>query len=89
MKECYSSNIWGTYKQWQARGAQVRKGEKASLVVFYKEIEREVEHDEDSKSGKLLLARASFVFNADQVDGFSLPTDQVHEDKVGSIPIMQ
>ncbi|MCZ8351833.1 peptidase [Microcystis aeruginosa KW] len=82
MKECYSSNIWGTYKQWQARGAQVRKGEKASLVVFYKEIEREVENDGDSKPGKLLLARASFVFNAEQVDGFSVPTPPVHEDKV-------
>ena len=25
----YSSSLWGTYKQWQSLGAQVRKGEKA------------------------------------------------------------
>src|ERR1700726_2777386 len=32
----YQSGEWGTYKQWQDRGAQVRKGEKATLVVFWK-----------------------------------------------------
>jgi antirestriction protein ArdC len=33
----YSSGTWGTYKQWTGAGAQVRKGEKAAFVVFYKE----------------------------------------------------
>ena len=32
----YESGEWGTYKQWQERGAQVRKGEKSTLVVFWK-----------------------------------------------------
>ena len=35
----YSSGTWGTYKQWAEAGAQVRKGEKAAYVVFYKELE--------------------------------------------------
>ena len=35
----YSSGVWGTYKQWSQAGAQVRKGEKAAFVVFYKELE--------------------------------------------------
>src|SRR5208283_6012237 len=26
----YASGEWGTYKQWQDRGAQVRKGEKST-----------------------------------------------------------
>src|SRR5689334_24936209 len=30
----YDSGEWGTYKQWQERGAQVRKGEKSTTVVF-------------------------------------------------------
>jgi len=30
----YGSAVWGTYRQWQDRGAQVRKGEQASPVVF-------------------------------------------------------
>src|ERR1700729_1227448 len=34
----YQAGVWGTYKQWTDAGAQVRKGEKASYIVFYKEI---------------------------------------------------
>lgn len=33
----YSVPVFGTYKQWQEVGCQVRRGEKASLVVSYKE----------------------------------------------------
>src|SRR5258708_2052513 len=32
----YESAEWGTYNQWQERRAQVRKGEKSTLVVFWK-----------------------------------------------------
>jgi len=32
----YSSGTWGTYRQWAEVGAQVRKGEKAAFVIFYK-----------------------------------------------------
>src|SRR5215813_3372841 len=32
----YERGEWATYAQWQERGAQVRKGEKATLVVFWK-----------------------------------------------------
>ena len=31
---------WASYRQWQSRGAQVRRGERGSLVVFYKTLER-------------------------------------------------
>lgn len=68
----YTEGVWGTYRQWQNRGCQVRKGEKGSLVVFYKELEFE---DQDSDTGMTstetrLMARASTVFNAEQVDGY-------------------
>ena len=64
---------WASYKQWQSIGAQVRKGERGSLVVFYKTLERENgEHDDDgnAKVDRIYLARASSIFNADQVDGY-------------------
>src|SRR4051794_10244990 len=32
----YNSGEWATYAQWQERGAQVRKGEKSTTVVFWK-----------------------------------------------------
>lgn len=66
----YSNSLWGTFKQWKTKGAQVRKGEKASLVIFYKEIE--IKNDEEG-DGKRRIIRASSVFNIDQVDGFEVP----------------
>lgn len=68
----FSSGIWGTYRQWQAKNCQVRKGEKSSVIVFYKELEYECEAtgQGDPEFDKVLFARASRVFNADQVDGF-------------------
>ncbi|NWH08205.1 MAG: DUF1738 domain-containing protein [Alphaproteobacteria bacterium] len=69
----YTSNIWGTYRQWQDRGCQVRKGEKSALVVFYKPIEECADNaDEETSSGRRLIARTSWVFNASQVDGFTI-----------------
>lgn len=32
---------WATYRQWRELGAQVRRGEQSSTIVFYKEIDVE------------------------------------------------
>jgi antirestriction protein ArdC len=69
----YATPIWGTYRQWAEKGAQVRRGEKSSLVVFYKEYETTPDPDDADDNGTRRVARASYVFNADQVDGFELP----------------
>src|SRR3954468_1214871 len=37
----YESPWWVTYKQAQQLGGSVRKGEKASIITFWKEWERE------------------------------------------------
>ncbi len=68
----YASGLWATYKQWRLLDAQVRKGEKGSIVVFYKQMEREVASEEsgEAETKTFLFARASYVFNADQVDGW-------------------
>lgn len=73
--EClgYGAPIWATYRQWSELGAQVRKGEKSSLVVFYKEYEADPCPDDAGDDGKRRVARASYVFNAAQVDGYALP----------------
>jgi len=73
--ECqgFAAPIWATYRQWAELGCQVRKGEKATLVVFYKEYEIEPNPEDDADDGKRRIARASYVFNAAQVDGFTLP----------------
>lgn len=36
----FGHGLWATYRQWQSLGAQVRKGEKASPIVFYKVFDK-------------------------------------------------
>ena len=77
----YPSNTWGTYRQWQTSGAQVRKGEKASLVVFYKTIDVEQKNEQtgEPEQGERMFARASWVFNAQQVDGYQVDASPIPE----------
>lgn len=65
----YGSHLCGTYRQWLEKGASVRKCQKASYVVFYKEIEVKSDEDNEDERRSRLFARATPVFNADQVDG--------------------
>jgi antirestriction protein ArdC len=71
----YESGEWGTYKQWQDRDAQVRKGEKSTTVVFWKfanNTESQDDGDEQPAAGsRLLFTRGYCVFNAAQVDGYT------------------
>lgn len=68
----YPRALWASFKQWEQLGARVRKGERASMVVFYREYDVEPNPDEDD-DGKRLVLRYSNVFNVTQVDGFTLP----------------
>ena len=74
----FTAPVWATYRQWQDLGAQVRKGETSSLVVFYKEYKTDPEPDDKTDDGRRRVARASRVFNADQVDGYTLPDADAH-----------
>ena len=67
----YSSGRWATYRQWSADGAQVRKGEKGSPILFWKSNPhwQTTDSDNDEGHGPRFLARVYVVFNADQVDG--------------------
>jgi antirestriction protein ArdC len=76
----YKTQLWATYQQWREVGAQVRQGEKSTAVVFWKFYGEDGEADSDSRdeqrtedSRRRCFARAYHVFNADQVDGFSIP----------------
>jgi antirestriction protein ArdC len=69
----FATGAWATYRQWNQLGAQIRKGEKGMLTVFYKRLDGAVEEGADEEQAARLVARASFVFNADQVDGWRPP----------------
>lgn len=73
----YALPYWATYRQWVKLGAQVRRGEKASVIVFYKQETPPATEEEhgDTKDLRRII-RASFVFNAQQVDGWPYPGPQ-------------
>lgn len=72
---------WATFLQWEKLGAKIRRGEKASVIVFYKHLGSSEESEEgESAAGMRSVAKCSFVFNADQVDCWSYPAP-ISEDK--------
>ena len=62
----YESNGWLTFKQAQAKGGSVRKGEKATQVVFTKKLRIKDRETEEEK--QISMLRGYFVFNRAQVD---------------------
>ena len=71
----YSSTEWASYKQWQGKGANVKKGEKGTRIVFFKMLEKESK----GEVTKFPMMRYSTVFNAEQVEGYisAQPVDAI------------
>lgn len=67
----YSSPFWMTFNQAKAKGGSVRKGEKSTMVVFWKIIEKD-QKDSDEKK-KIFFLRYYRVFNLEQIDGIEVP----------------
>jgi antirestriction protein ArdC len=76
MEKGYSSSRWGSYKQIAARGGQVRKGEKGTLVVFWKILRKEDKVDGETQVKKIPFLRHYTVFNEDQADWDDPETDK-------------
>lgn len=60
----YPTAEWLTYRQALALGAQVRKGETATPIVFTRQLTK-IENEEEKKFG---ILRNYYVFNAAQID---------------------
>ena len=73
MEQGFTSPAWTTYKKAAEHGAQVRKGEKATRIVFWKQLKVKDKQTEEEKN--IPLMRMYNVFNTDQIDGldFTLP----------------
>lgn len=72
----YESPFWLTYRQATELGGNVRKGEKACPVVFWKQLA--IDDDDDGEQRKIPLLRFYYVFNVAQCEGLKTlpsPTD--------------
>ncbi len=77
----FEQQIWATYKQYQELGAQVRGGEKGSLIVKYGEWSpKDAEPDEHGETPSRMYARAAWVFNIAQVEGLAAPGETARVD---------
>lgn len=77
----YSSNYWLTYKQAAQKGGSVRKGEKATPVVFWKVYDNatpKVLPSGKIAKGKAFILRYYSVFNVSQCDGIEAPSTPDH-----------
>ncbi|MBX9801651.1 MAG: ssDNA-binding domain-containing protein [Caulobacteraceae bacterium] len=68
----YGTGWWASYRQWERLGAQVRRGQRGSVIVFYNHLNTAPTEELDDSRFRL-VARASRVFNLDQVDGWQPP----------------
>lgn len=75
----FQESVWGTFKQWSEKGLFVRKGEKATIGVFWKRLDAPGEAEAtgvlepEEQSGPRLVARAFPLFNAQQIEGYEAP----------------
>ncbi len=67
----YGSAFWMTYRQATERGGHVRKGEKSSMVVFWKQYD--TTDKETGEPKKVPVLRYYNVFNAEQCEGVKPP----------------
>jgi antirestriction protein ArdC len=66
----YVSPHWMTFKQAKELGANVRKGERGSLVVYANSITKTEEQDDGSEEErKIPFMKGYSVFNVDQIEG--------------------
>ncbi len=66
----YRRNIWMTYKQAEQLGAQVRKGERGSLVVYADRFKTTEENDKGEEVERdIPFMKGYTVFNVEQIDG--------------------
>jgi len=66
----YSSPYWMTFLQAQKHGGHIKRGEKATYIVFSDKKVREIEKEDGTKEQKIYHFIRSFpVFNFDQVEG--------------------
>jgi antirestriction protein ArdC len=80
----YGSSYWMTFNQAKERGGNVRKGEKSSMVVFWKQYET-IDKD-TAQPAKIPVLRYYNVFNAEQVEGVEIP-DAVKYEPISFVPI--
>lgn len=65
-----ATQYWGTFNQWKAAGAMVRKGSKGTKIIIYKPYDRKLD---DGTTEPAAYMSSATIFNSAQVDGWEAP----------------
>jgi antirestriction protein ArdC len=80
----YKSKEWATYKQWQEKGGQVKKGEEAAYIKYWQQGKVESwinEEGEEEKGRTKVIVKGFCVFNGEQVEGYKeIEAEEVTEE---------
>ena len=79
----YNSSYWLTYKQAESLGGNVRQGEKSTLVVFWKWLEKEQTDPEtgQKRTENIPMLKYYRVFNADQCENITIPNVPIEDNE--------
>ena len=84
----YASRYWLTYREAERHGGHVRKGERATPVIYWKwrtlEELRRLEEETGQENLVPCVPFVSAVFNLEQVEGVATPADDLpgHHDRL-------
>lgn len=65
----YRAQTWMTFNQAKALGGCVRKGEKATAIVYWGRFDPKNDDGDDGEEKGVLFAKGYSVFNVEQIDG--------------------
>lgn len=73
----FNNPAWATYQQWASKGFQVKKGEKATQIVFFKPMSKTSTNESSGEleTSNFAILKTYAVFNAEQTDAELLPLD--------------
>jgi len=75
----YESGYWTTLRQANAMGGQIKRGEKGSLVIFWKRIEQTDAETQETRVVQVI--RHYSVFNTEQCQGIEGPNHEETDTK--------
>lgn len=88
MSNGYQSPYWLTFNQAKAKGGSVKKGEKSTVIVFWKKIMVREKNEATGKIEKKIIPMLRYyrVFNLEQTEGVKVPRKVLEDQLAASKP---
>jgi antirestriction protein ArdC len=84
----YQSPYWLTFNQAKAKGGTVKKGEKSTVIIFWKKIMVREKNEATGKIEKKIIPMLRYyrVFNLEQTEGVKIPRKVLEDQLAASKP---